>query len=557
MAGNRADEIGLELSLSQRDNDNTSLDDNLTSRDIEQAHSSQNEGRNTSKSTVTGPQFQNLTNVQTNLTTLSNKPYSVFSPGQKWFIVIFSSLGAIFSPISMNIYAPAIPSLAKAFDTTIEKINLTVTIYLVFQAITPTIWGSAGDCYGRRPVFIVLLLVYMSSSIGSALCPTSAYWLLMVMRALQATGGSALIAVGVGVVSDIAMPQERGVYIGVFNLGTTVGPALGPLLGGIFAYTLGWRSIFWFLCIFCGCVVIPMIFFFPETLRALVGDGSLPPPLLNCTPAALLRRKRELKRLQENGEIPQEMVSERARFKPWASIVLVIEPEIALMFTWASLYYALWYAILTVFTTFLENEYHVNEVVIGLCYLPGGVGAGVSGFFTGKIMDFFYRREKRRVGGDHRQNPDEFRLERVRFIILPFQVGTILCAILGLAWGVEAHTHIAVLIVMNFFIGMGTGYLTTATIYSIDLFPGKGGAVTATFNLIRCAMGAISTSTVQLIVNRMGAGWTFVLIGTICLAATPIPFIVIKFGPGWRKARREKIERKSERPSISTEDHTK
>ncbi|WWC60193.1 uncharacterized protein I303_102758 [Kwoniella dejecticola CBS 10117] len=491
-----------------------------------------------------GPSFQDLRATQTNLTTTLNKPYSVFTPGQKWFIVIFSALGAIFSPISTNIYVPAIPTLAKAFDTTTEKINLTVTIYLVFQALTPSLWGSAGDCYGRRPVFIVLLTIYLLSCIGTALCPTSAYWLLMLMRVLQASGGSALIAIGTGVVADIAMPHERGRYLGLFNLGTTVGPTLGPLLGGIFAFTLGWRSIFWFLCIFCACVLIPMIFFFPETLRALVGDGSIPPPLLNCTPAALMRRKRALKDLEERGENPQNLTSKRAKFKPLASFLLFLEPEIALMFTWASLYYAFWYAILTIFTTLLEDEYHVNEVIIGLCYLPGGVGAGISGFMTGRIMDVFYKKEKRRVGGDHRQRPDEFRLERVRFMILPYQVGMLLAATIGLAWSTTTHTHIAVPIVLNFFIGIGTGFLTTTTIYSIDLFTGQGGAVTATFNLIRCALGAVTTSTVQLIVNRMGAGWCFVLLGGICLLATPIPFILIKYGPRWRNMRRDRIEKK-------------
>lgn len=91
----------------------------------------------------------------------------------------------------------------------------------------------------------------------------------------QATGGSAVIAIGTGVIADIAMPQERGKYLGVFNLQSTAGPAskshwsqmdhadgvVGPLLGGIFAATLGWRSIFWFLTIACGVVLVPMILY--------------------------------------------------------------------------------------------------------------------------------------------------------------------------------------------------------------------------------------------------------------------------------------------------------
>ncbi|OCF58020.1 hypothetical protein L486_04047 [Kwoniella mangroviensis CBS 10435] len=545
MAETRADEVGLERSL-------TTPNDPERADSSDQAPLSPNGPSETQNdqhpiilpSDTQTPQFQDLDHIQTNFTTASNKPYSVFTDGQKWFIVIFSALGAIFSPISTNIYVPAIPTLAKAFNTTTEKINLTVTIYLVFQALTPSLWGSAGDSFGRRPVFILLLSIYLLSCIGTALCPTSAYWLLMLMRVLQASGGSALIAIGTGVVADIAMSHERGRYLGLFNLGTTVGPALGPLLGGIFAFTLGWRSIFWFLCIFCACVLIPMIFFFPETLRTLVGDGSLPPPLINCTPAALMRRKRELRELKEKGEDPEQMTSKRVKFNPLASFLLFLEPEIALIFTWSSLYYAFWYAILTVFTTLLEDQYKVNEFVIGLCYLPGGVGAGISGFLTGRIMDIFYQKEKRRVGGDHRHSPDEFKLEKVRFMILPYHIGILLAATIALAWSTQTHTHIAVPIILNFFIGIGTGFLTTTTIYGIDLFTGQGGAVTATFNLIRCALGAVTTSTVQLIVNRMGSGWCFVLLGGICLLATPMPFVILRYGPGWRQKRRESNEEK-------------
>lgn len=53
--------------------------------------------------------------------------------------------------------------------------------------------------------------------------------------------------------------------------------------------------------------------FFPETLRSLVGDGTIPPPLLNCTPAALLRRKRELREMEHRGEEVEATRSHRAK----------------------------------------------------------------------------------------------------------------------------------------------------------------------------------------------------------------------------------------------------
>lgn len=68
-----------------------------------------------------------------------------------------------------------------------------------------------------------------------------------------------MIAIGAGCVSDVAEPRERGLFMAIFQVGAMFGPAFGPLLGGVFAQTLGWRAIFWFLTIFTGVVLVPLI----------------------------------------------------------------------------------------------------------------------------------------------------------------------------------------------------------------------------------------------------------------------------------------------------------
>lgn len=86
---------------------------------------------------------------------------------------------------SSNIFVPAIPTLAEQFNRGEEQISLAVTVYLVFQAITPSFFGSMSDSFGRRPVYVLTLTLYLGANIGLALCPTSAFWLLLVLRALQ------------------------------------------------------------------------------------------------------------------------------------------------------------------------------------------------------------------------------------------------------------------------------------------------------------------------------------------------------------------------------------
>lgn len=109
-----------------------------------------------------------------------------------------------------------------------------------------------------------------------------------------------------------------------------------------------------------GVILVPMILFLPETLRSLVGDGSLPPPLLNCTPAACVRRKRR------GGQVA---VNPRTKYAPLTSFRLLLEPDLLLILIWASIYYALYYAVLTIFSTLLKEHYGWGEVLIGVGYM--------------------------------------------------------------------------------------------------------------------------------------------------------------------------------------------
>ena len=119
------------------------------------------------------------------------------------------------SPLTANIYFPAIPTIASQFQKSVEMINLTVTIYMVMQGIcsspnpilclslsyinsftAPMFWGTLSDRWGRRPMILACMIVLSLSCVGLALVPTSAYWLLMLLRCIQAAGSASTIALG-------------------------------------------------------------------------------------------------------------------------------------------------------------------------------------------------------------------------------------------------------------------------------------------------------------------------------------------------------------------------
>lgn len=99
-------------------------------------------------------------------------------------------------------------SYIQDLHVTTEQVNLTITVYMILQAVSPAFWGTLSDTYGRRIVLLATVFVYCGACIGLALTPN--YASLLVFRMLQAFGSSSVIAIGAGIVGDLA---ERKKYL--------------------------------------------------------------------------------------------------------------------------------------------------------------------------------------------------------------------------------------------------------------------------------------------------------------------------------------------------------
>ena len=144
----------------------------------------------------------------------SGPGYSIFDKHQKNCIVFMVAIAGFFSPLSASIYFPALNVLAKDLKVSSGLINLTITTYMISQALSPTIFGDLGDMTGRRPAYVIGFIIYIGANIGLAL--QNNYAALLVLRCMQSMGSSGTIALGNGVVGDIASSGERGKYMGEF-----------------------------------------------------------------------------------------------------------------------------------------------------------------------------------------------------------------------------------------------------------------------------------------------------------------------------------------------------
>ncbi len=119
---------------------------------------------------------------------LQEAPYTIFSEPAKRGIVCIIALAGFFSPLSANIYFPALNYIGKDLHVSLELMNLTITAYLICQGIVPSVLGDLADTLGRRPVYITVFLIYFAANIGLAVQGT--YPALLALRILQSSGSS-------------------------------------------------------------------------------------------------------------------------------------------------------------------------------------------------------------------------------------------------------------------------------------------------------------------------------------------------------------------------------
>lgn len=456
----------------------------------------------------------------------TEEPFSVFTRSEKWLIVSLTALAGLFSPLTANIYFPSLPSLSRDFNKSLELINLTVTMYMIFQGISPMIWGPLADRRGRRPVYVACLLTLALSCVGLALVPTSAYWLLMLLRCFQAAGSASTIALGAGVIGDISTRQERAGFFGVFTVGPMIGPAIGPVIGGVLSDKLGWRSIFWFLVIASSACCFVMLCLLPETLRSLVGNGSIRPSRIYRPFLPIILRPSVWK----SSRAASSTASEKVTGNPFG---LFRNMDIVLLLCLNAIINSVLYGVITTLSTAFEATYpFLTESTIGVSFLACGGGMSIGSVVNGWVLDREYQAVKRRVGTEDRE---VFPIERARLRLLPVVITVLAAATAGYGWALQAKANIAVPLVLNIFVGFGTivGMNSTSTLM-IDLFPEQGSSITACNNLVRCVVAAGLVSGIQPMINAIGYGWTYVFIAGLAAISVPLLYVQMYYGPRFR-----------------------
>ncbi|KAJ5226361.1 MFS general substrate transporter [Penicillium chermesinum] len=478
--------------------------------------------------------------------------FSVFTVNQRRAMVTVGSLAAFFSPLSSSIYFPALDTIATALSVSTSKIDITVTTYLILQGIAPMFIAGFSDGAGRRPAYMICFTVYLAANLGLGL--QNSYAALAVLRCLQSAGSSGTVALANGLVGDLVTSADRGSYIAFASLGSMLGPSLSPIIGGLLSQYLNWHWLFWFLLIFGGIFFLALLLFLPETCRKVVGDGSVPPPVLNTSVTDLIRqRRRSHKGLTPDPEkVAEVRKNYRLRFPsplPTLKVILDIETSIILLTT--ALMFACFYAVMTGATSSFHEVYHFNNIQTGLMYVPIGAGGVASAFTTGRLLDWNYRRHAKRAGlpviRNVRQDLSNFNIERARLEIgLPMYYLSV-STVIAYGWVLGIKVNLAAPVILLFLCGWSLN--ATAQVLSalmVDLWPGRSAAATAANNFFRCELGAASSAAITPMKNAMGWGWAYTTLALIAVVVSPTFWYLMSHGIKLRQKRLAKEKARSE-----------
>ncbi|CRG92223.1 putative transporter AQR1 [Talaromyces islandicus] len=552
----KTDEISVPDNSSTQ---NQSIHSLTEKEEEERSQSLDYDGETNSKNEKPSPDLESGQNLTKSSTNKSEKPYTAFPKYQVWFIVAMASAASFFSPLSGQIYFPVLPILTKNYHLTPALLNVSVTTYMIFQGLAPSFMGTFSDASGRRPAYILAFTIYTAANIGLAL--QNSYAALLVLRCLQSAGSSGTVSFGFAVVADVVTTAERGKYMGPMASGIMLGPALGPVIGGLLAQFLGWRAVFWFLVIISGSFLAVYAVFQPETHRKIVGDGSVTPAQgwrLSLVQYIAAKRKVARMSVEEKQEYEQTQIElkeqQRARKlafpNPLKSFAILLQLDAFTVILYSGLMMFGNLVLVTATPTLFPGIYGLNELEVGLCFLPLGVAAAIGSIVNGKLLDWNYRRlaAKHGMAIERKRNQDltEFPIEKARLQMVIGFASVSALLFLTYGWALQYHAHLAVPMVIQFLIG-GCIVCTSNSLSTLlaDIFPGQVATASAAQNLLRCWLGAVGAAVVDSMLSGMGTGWCFTFTALVLLAGVGLLWVEMEWGMGWRQKRwaREKAKK--------------
>ncbi|KAF7332555.1 SAP domain-containing protein [Mycena kentingensis (nom. inval.)] len=308
---------------------------------------------------------------------------------KKWASAAVASFYTFVSPLSSSIMAPGIPELAIKYHITNDTIvAMTLSIFLISFAIAPLFLAPLSEMYGRRWVLNICNLLTIGFNIGCAFAPNTGAFL--AFRFLVGFSGSAPIACGGGVISDLFSERDRAAAMALFSLGPLIGPVIGPIVGGFVTQEIGIKYVFIIVAGLGG-------------IASAVGI-----PILRETYAPTIRLRRAKKAVDPEkaaAQHPHLLAEHGSKLHYlWVNLsrpaILMFRSLVCFMLSlYMAFMYGIYYLMFTTFSKLFAEVYGFNTGTGGLTYIGLGFGFVLATAISAKYGNDSYLYLAKKNGG--------------------------------------------------------------------------------------------------------------------------------------------------------------
>lgn len=334
----------------------------------------------------------------------------------KIVLIGFVSLYALVSPMSSSMLSPAVSDISQEFGITNSIISsMVMSIQILAWAVGPLVIAplSEFDYIGRKPVLDTSIWLSFFFNLACGLSKSEGQ--ILAFRFIGGLFGSSPLNVGAGVISDLFDAKSRNVALAGFALAPLLGPVIAPMVAGFIVQNMQWRWVFYVLSMFNGAVAVLGSIFFKETYS----------PRLLKTKANKLRKStgnsnlHTIYEITDNTSFVKKTMSNMIR----PVQLLFTHPMIVGLGSFLAFVYGFMYLMIATFPTVFHKNYGFNKAIVGLMYIPMGVGFTLGVLVWTVSIDSVYAKLTRR---NNDQAKPEYKLPCL------FVVGIIIP--IGLVW---------------------------------------------------------------------------------------------------------------------------
>ncbi|KAJ6561452.1 major facilitator superfamily domain-containing protein [Mycena vulgaris] len=445
-------------------------------------------------------------------------------PAKKWASAGVVSFYTFISPLSSSIMAPGLSAVAVKYGITNETIiAMTLSIFLISFALGPLFLAPLSEMYGRRWVLNLGNLITIAFNIGCAFAPNTAA--LLIFRFLVGFSGSAPIACGGGVISDLFSEKDRAAAMAIYSLGPLIGPVVGPIAGGFVTEKIGIKYVFIIVAGLGGVASAIGIPFLRETyspiLRLKIAKLSADPEKTAAAhPVLLAEHSSKLHYLWINLSRPAVLL--------FGSLVCFM------LSLYMAFMYGIYYLMFTTFSTLFSDIYGFDIGIGGLTYIGLGVGFLLATAFSAKSANEVYLRLSKKNGG---KGEPEMRIPALIFGSLFVPVG-----LFWYGWSAQARLHWIMPIIGSGIFGFGMmSTFLPIQLYLVDSFTFAASALSAA-SVFRSLLGFAFPLFGQQMFAALGTGGGNSLLGGLAVVLG-IPFPIYLYYRGAEMRQRSTLTR--------------